>query len=431
MEFIQYHASIPLSYEVDVAVIGGGMAGVSAACAAAREGARVLLVEYFATTGGNATIGGVANWSGETRGQGAIFDEIIAMQEAWGAIDPYLGEYEHFALSSNRIFEHSVLEIILQELLRRHNVHTLLHTCYVGARMDGNRIEEVIIRGSSGPEAVRAKVFIDCTGEAHVARSAGFATSRGRDGDGMPLPASLMFFVREMMDGKPVPQLPEGWFNPVRKEDDLPMTSIWPHGAQAKALKVKIPGYDSTDTEELTKMEIRARERMYEVLDYYQRVEKKPWRFDHCSPRIGLREGRRIIGDYVLTLDDIRAGCAFDDGVARGVFYLDGMTPDCEKRTYIIPKEEQGVPPYHIPLRSLIARDGENLLMAGRCFSADQLTLSSARVMPTCSMMGQAVGIWAARSADLRCAPRQVESAYVTQKVLQYGANLEVGTPAV
>jgi len=79
---------VPLRYEADVAVIGGGIAGVSAACAAAREGASVIMVERFAVTGGNATVGGVANWSGETRGQGRVFDEIIAMQESWDSIAP-------------------------------------------------------------------------------------------------------------------------------------------------------------------------------------------------------------------------------------------------------------------------------------------------------------------------------------------------------
>jgi hypothetical protein len=184
--------------------------------------------------------------------------------------------------------------------------------------------------------------------------------------------------------------------------------------------------FDSTDTESLTKAEIAARRRMMEVLDYYQRVERKPWLLDHCSPIIGIREGCRIVGDYVLTVDDLRAGRAFDDGVARGTYYLDGHKPDDDKRTYILPKDELEVPPYQIPLRSLIAKDGKNLMMAGRCFSADQLALSSARVSTTGSMMGQAAGITAALCIQYQRDPRDVDPKEVQRIVIARGGRLAV-----
>lgn len=421
---ITWSRRVPVRYEADVAVVGGGLAGVTAACAAAREGASVILIERFAVTGGNATVGGVANWSGETQGQGDIFDEIIRLQEAWDSIVPYPGPHHHFC--PERVFDHEILAVILQELLLRYGVRLLLHTRFVDARLDGSRITEALVCGPSGPEAVRARVFIDCTGEAHVAHAAGFATAQGRATDGLTLPASLMYFVREMPE--PVkPQLPAGWFTPVASKDDLPMSSIWPNGPGGTALKLKVPGYFSGSTESMTALEIRARRRMWEVLDYYQRVEKRPWRFDHCSPRIGLREGRRIVGDYVLSVDDVKRGQDFEDGVARGVYMLDCMSPDTEKRVSMVNREEAAsVHPYQIPLRSLVARDGANLLMAGRCFSSDQLALSSARVMPTCSMMGHAAGIWAGVSATRRCAPRSVAPADIRQLVVKHGARLDV-----
>jgi hypothetical protein len=204
------------------------------------------------------------------------------------------------------------------------------------------------------------------------------------------------------------------------------MTSKWPNGPGSDALKIKIPMFDSTDTESLTAAEIRARRRMMEVLDYYQRIEKKPWRLDHCSPIIGIREGCRIVGDYILKVEDLRAGRAFDDAVARGTFYLDAHKPDDDKRTYILSESERQVPPYQIPLRSLIARDGRNLMMAGRCFSADQLALSSARVSTSSSMMGQAAGIAAAMSTRKRCDPRQLDPADVRKIVEGRGARLAV-----
>ena len=185
--------------------------------------------------------------------------------------------------------------------------------------------------------------------------------------------------------------------------------------------------FDSTDTESMTAAEIVARRRMLEVLSYFQAVEGKDWRFDHCSPIIGIRGGYRIVGRYLLTVDDLRAGREFDDAVARGVFYLDGHKPDDDQRTYILPKEALYVPPYQIPFRCLVPRDGRNLLMAGRCMSADQLALSSARVTTTCSMLGQAAGIGAALAVagdtDIAC----VDPLDVRRIVEQRGAHLGVG----
>lgn len=428
MPSVRWSREVPLRYEADVLVAGGGIAGVGAACAAARAGASVLLVERFAVTGGNATVGGVANWSGETRGQGAIFDRILALQEEFGAIAPYPGPYQHFT-RMNRVFDHEILAVILQEMLLEHGVKLLLHTRFVDVCVDGaGELTEAILCGMGGPEAARARVFIDCTGDACVARAAGFAVEKGDGQTASPpgqLPPSLMFFLRERPEPEP-PQLPEGWFAPVTRSEDLPMTSVWPDGPGGKAIKLKVPGYDSTETEGMTALEIRARRRMLEVLDYFQRVERKPWRLGHCSPIIGLREGARIVGDYVLTVDDVRAGREFDDAVARGVFFLDGMTPRDEKRTYILSKDEQVVPPYQIPLRSLVARDGKNLLMAGRCLSADQHALSSARVMPTCAMMGQAAGILAAKAAAAKTHPRAVDPVEVRRIVEANGAILAV-----
>ncbi|MHC4574117.1 MAG: FAD-dependent oxidoreductase [Planctomycetota bacterium] len=415
LSHIEWSRRVPVRYEADVAVIGGGIAGVSAACAAARSGAKVILAERFAVTGGNMTSGGVANFCGQIHGQGEVFDEILRDLEAFGAIEP-----------PRTVFDHEILAVVLQELLLRRKVKLLLHTRFVDVCVKKGRITECIICGKSGPEALRADQFIDCTGDGDVARCAGFEIMKGRKQDHLQLPMSMMCFVRHVQTRYARAQLPEGWFEPVHSKNDLPMTSKWPNGPGSDALKIKIPMFDSTDTESLTAAEIRARRRMMEVLDYYQRIEKKPWLLDHCSPIIGIREGCRIVGDYILKVEDLRAGRAFEDGVARGTFYLDAHKPDDDKRTYILPKSEMRVPPYQIPLRSLIARDGRNLMMAGRCFSADQLALSSARVSTSSSMMGQAAGIAAAMSTRKECDPRQLDPADVRKIVEGRGARLAV-----
>lgn len=420
---VRWTRTVPLRYEADVAVIGGGMAGVSAAVAAAREGAKVILVERFAEIGGNATTGGVAAFCGETAGQGRVFDEVIADLEQFQAV----ARYVPYPKADHRLFNHAILAVVLQELLQRYKVKLLLHTQFVDVSVtDDGRIGECIVCGKSGPEALRAKQYIDCTGEAQVAHMAGFATLKGRSEDHIQLPMSLMFFVRHVEEADRRYEVPEGWFDAIREKAQLPMTTVWPHGPRGNAVKVKIPLFDATDTESMTAAELYARRRMMEVLDYYQRVEQRKWLLDHCSPQIGIREGRRVVGDYVLALDDLRAARTFDDAIARGVYYLDAHKPDDDKRTYMLSKEQLKVPPYQIPLRSLIVRDGQNLLAAGRCLSAEQLALSSARVMTTCSMMGQAAGIAAAMAANGGCGLRGLDFVRVRKTMERYGANLEV-----
>lgn len=422
-EQVYWNRTIPLRYEADIAVIGGGMAGVSAAVAAARTGAKVILIERFAVVGGNATTGGVGAFCGETAGQGQVFDSIIADLEKFHAVAPYVP----YPKADHRLFNHAILAVVLQEMLVRHNVKLLLHTQFVDVSVsDDGVIKECIICGKSGPEALRAKQFIDCTGEAQVAHMAGFSTLKGRPGDQVQLPMSMMFFIRHTEGEDIREEVPEGWFEAIREKTDLPMTSIWPNGPGSNAIKVKIPMFDATDTESMTAAEIRARRRMMEVLDYYQKVEKRKWLLDYCSPQIGIREGRRVVGDYVLALEDLRAGRKFDDAIARGVYYLDAHKPDDDKRTYVLGHRELKVPPYQVPLRSLIAKDARNMMIAGRCLSADQLALSSARVMTTCSMMGQAAGIAAGLSIGMGCGPRDVDPLLVRRTVERNGANLEV-----
>ena len=416
---ITWSRKVPVRYEADVAVIGGGIAGVCAAAAAARSGAKVILVERFAVTGGMLTSGGVSNFcdgSQVRRPLGEVFAEIVSNLDAWRALGP----------GKSSVFHYETMAVLLQELLLRRGVKLLLHTRFVDARVDRGRITECIVCGASGPEALRAAQFIDCSGESALARAAGFETMSDWYDGRWRLPMSLMYFVRHVQGTDAGPSLPKGWFQPIHDKKGLPMTSVWPDGPGGNAIKIKIPMFDATDTESLTAAEIQGRRRMMEVMDYHQRVEKKPWRLDHCSPIIGIREGARIVGDYVLTVADLRAGRAFDDGVARGTYYLDGHKPDDDQRTYILPKDQLAVPPYQIPLRSLIARDGKNLMMAGRNLSADQLALSSARVSTSAAMMGQAAGIAAAMAACKNCDPRVLDPADVRRVVRERGAELEV-----
>lgn len=409
--------SIPVNYNADVIVIGGGIAGVSAACSAANSGASVVLIERFGSLGGMLTTGGVAHFCGQIEKQGEVFDEILNDLRKHNS----LGEGGRESL-----FNYEILAFTLQEMLLKKNVKFLLHTRLVDVLSKGNEITECVISGKSGLEAIRGKVFIDCSGDADLARLAGISTMKGDGKTGYQLPMSKMFFVREVEEGELANQVAKDWSTRITNKEDLPMTSVWPDGPGGRAIKIKIPMLDSTSTEELTTAEIRAKRRTMDVMSYYQEQENKNWRLTHSATIIGIREGCRIEGDYILKTDDLRVGKAFDDGVARGTFYLDGHGLTDDKRTYILPKDELKVPPYQIPFRSLIAKEANNLLMAGRCFSAEQLALSSARVSTSCSMMGQATGIAAALSVNKQCKIRNLDYSDIKNEVLTRGAQLDV-----
>jgi len=414
---ISFNKKINVKYDMDVVVVGGGMAGISAACSAAATGAKVLLIERFGCLGGMLTTGGVANFCGQMHDQGEVFDEMLNELKRYNS----LGEG-----SNNEVFNYELLTLVFQEMILKRSITVLLHTRLVDAIIKGSNITECIICGKSGLEAVKAKVFIDCSGEADLARYAGVSIMKGNSESGYQLPMSKMFFVREVDEKDYISQVPQDWKNRIFEKDDMPMTTPWPDGPGGKAVKLKIPMFDSTSTESLTNAEIQARRRTMDVLHYYQEIEKKKWRLTHSAAIIGIREGCRVLGDYVLTVEDLRAGRAFDDGVARGTYYLDGHGLTDDKRTYILPQDKLGVPPYQIPMRSLISKDADNLLMAGRCMSADQLALSSARVSTSCSMMGQAAGIAAAFAVAKKTKVRNLDYLSIKKEVILRGGKLDV-----
>ena len=202
---VQITRGIPVRYETDILVIGGGIAGTSAAAAAAASGAKVMLIERFATPGGDLTIGGVFQFM-FTITKGEVLDRILSDVKKFNAIHHAVG-----IKRSSGVFHGEILAIVLIELLRERGVKLLLHTRFVEARLKDGRITECIICGKSGLEAIRAKQVIDATGDGDVARYAGFEVMKGRPSDGAQLPMSLMYFVRHVDPKDAFVQLPDGW----------------------------------------------------------------------------------------------------------------------------------------------------------------------------------------------------------------------------
>ena len=393
LQKVTYKRDLRIKYSTDVAVFGGGLAGVGAACAAAKLGYSVLLVERLGWLGGNGTSGGVRGFCGETSGQGDVFDEIIADLEKFKAIEPHF--FARNVFFRGRKYEHQYLVLVLEKIVRKLGIQLLLHTRFIDAIGSNGRIETAIIAEREGICGVQARYYIDCTGEAEVCRAAGCKMKKGRVEDGLQLPMSVIGFYRKrglLHRARNVPQDYYDW-NRIKNRGEKPMTSFSRCGRYSRGIKIKIPGFDSTSSDSLTDAEIKGRKEIMRVLDYYQHKTHKNWELDHLSPIIGIREGSRVLGEYYLTVEDCRAGRIFDDGIAVGHYPLDAHDPSDNKRTYILDKKDLRVPPYDIPLRSLIPKGMQNLMVAGRNLSADQLALSSARVMTTCCAMGQAAAI--------------------------------------
>jgi hypothetical protein len=276
----------------------------------------------------------------------------------------------------------------------------------------------------SRPLSVSACYFIDASGEGDLGFLAGAEFMQGDPVKGRTLIMSLAFALFDT--GRPVrPFLPPG-FEPIKDIGELPGFDVHEPMFDGRIYcnMTKIMDHDPTDPLSLSRAECEARRQLVRILHYLQ---------THCHPthalcssgaRIGIREGRRLIGDCVLTQDDIFSATPrlWDDGVAVATAQIDfhSLTRPGDAGW------RQAVRPYPIPLRCLIARDFENLLMAGKCVSVDQVVHSSCRMTPTCCAMGQAAGTAAAMALEAGARNiRELSAAALRQQLRQDGMELD------
>lgn len=424
---VETTARVPVIAEYDVVVAGGGMAGCGAACAAARRGLRTLLIERTETFGGSGSNGGVGNFSyhgGPPQGQGEVFGDVIAGLAEMNAIGEDNGYWAFHqepgqdgrratnlekAVYFNLTFHAGFLAVVLQHLLETSGVDLLVATDVVGANVDAGRVREVIVHNRSLMQAVRGKIFVDCTGDGILARHAG-AEVLPVDDPLHPdlLHPTLMFWVHKL--GRPHRQ---NVFAASRHADDTPIKyGVWTEPDRF-AIKTKLfeKDFDTGTGAGYSEACLHFRRRVPEVIQHFQESWQPErygtaYGFEAAASAFGIREGRRVKGDYVLNVDDVRSGRQFADSVAFATSVLDSQHYD------------ERVPSYQIPYRSLIVAGLANLFVAGRCFSADRLALSSARVMATSCLMGQACGIAAQLSLHGEVPIREVAGADIRAELL-------------
>ncbi|MCK5802480.1 MAG: FAD-dependent oxidoreductase [Lentisphaeria bacterium] len=419
---------------VDVAVIGGGIAGVFAATGAARGGQRVLLAERQSTLGGNATSGGVSGFCGDTAHVNAFWEELMGKMTALDGLAPLNPD------ADARAFDPVVAEFVFQEAVLAEGVDLLLHTRLCEVRTANGKIKSVMLAGKSGPLEVFASVFIDCTGDADLIRLAGLPVLKGgpvyRPGspptlaaEATPMQLPMSLHINMTDTGRAVtPHLPA---NCPRYENDaeIPMTTVYRLGTNHIRVKIKIIHGDSTDTRSFSDVEIRSRREAMAMAWYLQTrgyggTTYDTYRLTSIQPVVGIREGARAVGETVLTDDDVRRGAHCDDAVAVGSYHVDYHWPD------VAPRAGTGltamVPPYQIPWRCLCVQGMANLLTAGRSISTEHRAISSARVMTTCAQTGFAAGAGAALAAGNTRSVRNVDLPTLQRMLCDAGQSLEL-----
>lgn len=450
---IQYTKTIRTVMETDVLVIGGGTAGFGAAVASARNGAKTLLIERLSILGGMATAGLVGPFmtcydnDAEEQLVKGIFDELCLRTEArGGAIHPSKVEgmtsYSSYYMSSHRHvtpYQSEVLAVVMEEMLEESGAQILFNVQVTDCITNNGKIDYVIVNMKEGIAAVRAKVYIDCTGDADVAYFAGVPTWLGKKETGVMQPTTLFFEVGNIDRDKYLGELEAN----KSKLDNHTANCFANYVQEAKRngdwtldrnelgnYEQNIPGrwkinttriahIDATKTSDITKALIEGRRQVQEVLAFMKKYLPgcENVQLIQVATALGVRETRHIVGKYELTTEDILSRKHFDDAICTFGYAIDvhnstggGVTFTCVDKYYTI------------PYRCLIPENCDNMLVAGRSICGSSEAAASYRVMPACIAMGQAAGTAAAMALKSGVSPENVDITRLRNTLLEQGA---------
>ncbi len=418
-------------WKTDVLVVGGGSAGVPAAIAAAREGASVTLIERYGVLGGASTLvldtfcGCYVVNDPPQKIVGGIAEEVVATLLAEGSAEIRPSTY-HLA-GHTIVYNPHILKIVWETLAQKAGVRLLYHTFVVDVLRDGDRLTGVVGAGKDGLVKLEADVVIDASGDADVAAAAGVPFEGNENGAAQALTTT---FRVGNVDTTRASQINEAELTRLMEaavasgKYDLPRKGggvyISPLPGVVSTNLVRITGLDATDSLQLTQAEIEGRR---QALVYFHFLRDCVPGYENAflaglSTQIGIRESRRILGEYHLTRQDVLAGRRFDDGIGLGGWPMeDHRSGDSTHLEFLGAGRT-----YAIPFRCLLPQNVEGLLVAGRCLSADHAAHASVRVMGQCMVMGQAAGTAAALAVRSTCSPRAVSIAALQERLRQTGA---------
>jgi hypothetical protein len=436
-----------------VLVAGGGPTGICAAIAAARGGATVTLLEEKSFVGGNATLGlpimTFHSFNGEQIIHGIpqeVIDRLVEMEGCTGHVEARGAHMPSYALVDAEAMKYVGLKMLLEA-----GVRVSLHTFVVDALVGDRAVCGIVVAGKSGLGVFTAERVVDCTGDADVAARAGAPFVKGRPEDGGMQAMSLNFrlanvdldtIVRHFGEGLIVGRKPgEAVERPIRGQGtfgqwdlDVEREQLFPdrnhhlwwnsfREGEVNINTTRVFGKDPTELASLTDAEIEGRRQVYQVFHFLKRHVPGFGKAHLISTgsQIGIRETRRIVGEYTLTGDDVLEARRFLDAVARGSYPVDIHDPSGKGWGVRFVKDGGA---YDIPYRCLVPKEIENLLVAGRCISADHQAIGSTRVMAPCMAMGQAAGLAAAMSVRQNVTPRRLDVERLREVLRQQKANL-------
>lgn len=394
-------------YQCDVAVAGGGTAGVAAAVGAAKAGARTLLLERNAYLGGEATHSGVSAFCGfyscgadPVKVVAGIGDLVLKEMEALGPTVDYITS----ATGNRNInFQPEYLKCAMDNLLEKEGVTCLLHARVIGAQVEGRMIRSLSCVDDEGVFTVEAAAFVDASGDANLAYMAGAKTLWGGD-DGAVQAATMPFRLSGVDTSKDMsPAAVERAIIKAKAAGIPNLTKekgfiLKKEGSNTVAVLLPSVIPQGMTAEELTRME---RETRKQVLSYVEALKKFMPGMENCElsvigPAIGFRETRKLSGKAMITVDDVLSRRKREDGVARG-----GWKPEIHKdvNKMGVYMEVSDGSYFDIPLGALQSEDIDNLYGAGRVVCADEAAFAAVRVMGTCFATGHAAGVGAAYQA--------------------------------
>jgi ribulose 1,5-bisphosphate synthetase/thiazole synthase len=405
--------------EAEVVVVGGGPAGVSAAIAAAREGADTLLVERYGYLGGMATGGLVLMINQYPPGQ--CQEWLDKLDKVDGAND--LSKTKEPGMMRHAIMvDPELLKCILNDMALEAGVRQLLHSWGTRAIVEKNNVKGIVFESKSGRQAVLGKVIIDATGDGDVFASAGAEFDAAVD-EGYRSSALAMVFRIGGIDFDKFVEFrqsrPEKWQAMREEVNGIAGFHVGPVPAQRKDVvwvNSFIKDKSAIKVEDLTWVEINVRKAMIPVYEYFKKRLpgfEKSYIYDSAS-QTGTRGSRRLVGEYVLTKKDIKARKSFNDVV--GVFpqaVPTGMAPENMQAKNV-----------GLPYRCLVPATLDGLLAAGRCFSSDQAANTMFNIIPHCVVMGQAAGTAAALAVKNKVKPRNVDYKALKARLIAQGMAL-------
>lgn len=438
--------TVPVMAQTDVLVVGSGPGGLAAALAAAREGVETMLVERYGCFGGNITQVPVESiaWY---RHEGTIESEGIGVEFEARARE--MGASRKEPQSCSQALDADMFKVVADKLVAEANIVPILHCFAVGTLMEGGTIKGIVTESKSGRQAILAKRVIDATGDADIAYQCGapYRKDPKEKLQGLTVgfgcsgvdrkkfleyvkahPASLKDWAKETTgkeDDLFSPYLSEP-FRKAREAGEIPQnvlmggywSSITEAGEATYMNMVYLRGLDPTDVRDLTRAEMEGRQ---QVMWAIAALKKYTPGFENAKLRtfgtsVGIRDSRKIIGEYNITGADVRNEARFEDSIGIFPEFLDAYF------LVVIPTTGRY---FQVPYRIMIPQKVENLLVAGRCVAGDKISHAATRQMMCCTVTGQGAGVAAAVSVKDNVTYRQVNISRVQKALEKQGVRIK------